>query len=148
MVFRHCRCVSFIKKLRIKKGNDIKIHSAAKRIIELLKKCNQKLLVRLHKYRWGFPVNSDRLKAPKNQNAGSQSMTEEQFAEILNAYAAGNISRRGVEEVTGLWFGDILAELGCRGLQLPLFDSRALLNEKQLALYNTIFSKQPPEHGV
>jgi hypothetical protein len=59
-----------------------------------------------------LPVNFDRLDAPKNQNAGSQSMTEEQFNEILNSYAAGNISRRNVEEVTGLWFGDILAELG------------------------------------
>ena len=77
-----------------------------------------------------------------SQNAEEHHLTEEQFDEMLNAYAAGMITRRNVEEATGLWFSDILAELGRRGLQLPKVDTRMHLNDKQLALYNTIFSKQ------
>jgi hypothetical protein len=60
----------------------------------------------------------------------------------LNSYASGKITRRNVEEASGLWFSDILEELGRRGLELPKVDTRVHLNDKQLALFNTIFSKQ------
>jgi len=77
-----------------------------------------------------------------SQNDEAHPLTEEQLDEILSSYASGKISRRNVEEATGLWFTDILAELGRRGLQLPRVDTRVHLNDKQLALYNAIFGKQ------
>jgi len=55
------------------------------------------------------------------------------------AYAAGAITHFELEDKTGLWFGDVLIELGKRGLQLPRFDTTAHYNEKQKALYNSIF---------
>ncbi len=69
-------------------------------------------------------------------------LTVEQLDELLNSYASGKIARRNVEEATGLWLSDILAELRRRGLQLPKVDTRAHLNDKQLDLYSAIFSKQ------
>jgi hypothetical protein len=77
-----------------------------------------------------------------SQNDEGHPLSEAQFDEMLDSYAAGKITRRNVEETTGLWFSDILAELGRRGLQLPTVDTRVHLNNQQLALYNTIFSKQ------
>jgi prevent-host-death family protein len=77
-----------------------------------------------------------------SQNDEDHSLTKEQLDEIINSYASGKITRRNVEEATGLWFSDILEELGRRGLQLPKVDTITHLNDKQLALYNTIFSKQ------
>ena len=77
-----------------------------------------------------------------SQNDENHSLTQEQLDEILNSYTSGKIARRSVEEATGLWFSDILEELGRRGLHLPKVDTRVHLNDKQLALYNTIFSKQ------
>ncbi len=71
----------------------------------------------------------------------SRTLNAEQFDEILRSYAVGDIARRDVEEVTGLWFSDILEELGCRGLRLPRVDTRAHYNDKQKALFNIIFSK-------
>ena len=69
-------------------------------------------------------------------------MSAEQLDVILNSYASGNITRRNVEDATGLWFSDILEELGKRGLHLPKVDTRIHYNGKQLALFNTIFSKK------
>lgn len=77
-----------------------------------------------------------------SQNDADHPLTVEQLNDLLNSYASGKIARHNVEEATGLWFSDILAELGRRGLQLPKVDTRAHLNDKQLVLYNTIFSKQ------
>lgn len=77
-----------------------------------------------------------------SQNDEDHSLTEAQLDEILNSYTSGKIARRSVEEATGLWFSDILEELGRRSLHLPKVDTRVHLNDKQLALYNTIFSKQ------
>jgi hypothetical protein len=58
----------------------------------------------------------------------------------LSDYSAGNVTHRNLEELTGLWFSDILAELKHRGLSLPKVDSKVHFNEKQLSLYNSIFS--------
>jgi prevent-host-death family protein len=77
-----------------------------------------------------------------SQNDEDHPLTVEQLDDLLNSYASGKIARRNVEEATGLWFSDILAELRHRGLQLPKVDTRAHLNDKQLSLYNAIFSKQ------
>lgn len=76
-----------------------------------------------------------------SQNDEDHSLTKEQLDEIINSYASGKMTRRNVEEATGLWFSDILEELGRRGLQLPKVDTKIHLNDKQLALYSIIFSK-------
>ena len=75
-----------------------------------------------------------------SQNDEDHSLTKEQLDEIINSYASGKMTRRNVEEATGLWFSDILEELERRGLQLPKVDTRTHLNDKQLALYSIIFS--------
>lgn len=58
---------------------------------------------------------------------------------LFTAYSSVKITRRILEEKTGLWFGEILEELGKRGLHLPTVDSTAHFNDKQMTLYNTIF---------
>ena len=77
-----------------------------------------------------------------SQNDEGHPLNVEQLDELLNSYASGKITRRNVEEASGLWFSDILEELGRRGLELPRVDTRVHLNDKQLALFNAIFSKQ------
>ncbi len=77
-----------------------------------------------------------------SQIEDEHSMSVEQLDELLNSYASGNITRRNIEEATGLWFSDILEELGRRGLQLPKVDTRIHYNDKQLMLFNTIFIKK------
>jgi len=78
---------------------------------------------------------------PENSQE-TRPLNTKQLDEILRSYAAGNIARRNVEEATGLWFSDILEELGCHDLQLPRVDTRSHYNDKQLALFDTIFSKE------
>ena len=75
-----------------------------------------------------------------SQNNDKQTLTDKQLDKILSAYSAGNVTRRNLEELTGLWFSDILAELELRGLQLPKVDTKVHFNNKQLSLYNSIFS--------
>ena len=77
-----------------------------------------------------------------SQNDEVHPLNIEQLDELLKSYASGKITRRNVQEASGLWFSDILEELGRRGLVLPKVDTRVHLNDKQLALFNTIFSKQ------
>ena len=77
-----------------------------------------------------------------SQNDEDHPLNVEQLNELLNSYASGKITRRNVEEASELWFSDILEELGRRGLVLPKVDTRVHLNDKQHALFNTIFSKQ------
>jgi predicted transcriptional regulator len=64
--------------------------------------------------------------------------------ELMKAYSAGAMTHRELEEQTGLWFGDVLGELGKRGLPLPKTDSTVHYNEKQMALYESIFRAQKP----
>lgn len=59
--------------------------------------------------------------------------------QLFKAYSTGQITRRILEEETGLWFGEILAEMGKHGLSLPKVDSHMHLNSHQLALYGAIF---------
>ena len=75
-----------------------------------------------------------------SQNNDRQILTDKQLDKILNDYSVGNVTHRNLEELTGLWFSDILAELKHRGLSLPKVDSKVHFNEKQLSLYNSIFS--------
>lgn len=49
----------------------------------------------------------------------SRNSKDKQLDKLLMAYSSGKIDRRTLEEKTGLWFGEILEELGKRGLQLP-----------------------------
>ncbi|MDP2783003.1 MAG: hypothetical protein Q8O38_00215 [Sulfurimicrobium sp.] len=63
--------------------------------------------------------------------------------ELFEAYSAGRMTRRALEDETGLWFGEVLAEMGKRGLPLPRVDSTVHLNSKQLALHDAIFGVRP-----
>lgn len=60
---------------------------------------------------------------------------------MLAEYSGGVISRKELEEATGLWFGEILTEMAKRNLSLPKVDTRLTYNEKQMALFNKIFAK-------
>lgn len=75
-----------------------------------------------------------------SQNNDKQPLTGKKLDKILNDYSLGNVTHRDLEELTGLWFSDILAELEYRELSLPKVDSKVHFNEKQLSLYNSIFS--------
>lgn len=66
--------------------------------------------------------------------------TSPQPDKLFEAYSSGKIPRRILEEKTGLWFGEILQELGKRGLSLPRVDSTVYYNSRQMALYNSIFN--------
>jgi hypothetical protein len=59
--------------------------------------------------------------------------------ELMKAYSSGAITHRELEAQTGLWFGDVLGELGKRGLPLPRVDSTVHYNEKQMAVYKSVF---------
>jgi len=58
---------------------------------------------------------------------------------LLAQYASGTIGHRELEQATGLWFGDILAELARRGLPLPRVDSSIHFNAAQQALFDKVF---------
>lgn len=77
-----------------------------------------------------------------SQHAEAHTLSDDQLATVMTSYAAGKITRKMVEETTGMWFGDILAELGRRGLSLPRVDTRTHYNAKQAALFKTIFGEQ------
>lgn len=79
--------------------------------------------------------------SPAN-NAEDRTLTAQKLNEVLEAYSAGTMTRRNVEEATGLWFSDLLSELGRRNLPLPRVDSTVHLNENQRTLFNTIFHKR------
>ena len=55
------------------------------------------------------------------------------------AYSAGQMRRTELEELTGLWFGDILLELAKHNHPLPRFSSFANYTTEQKALYDKIF---------
>ena len=57
----------------------------------------------------------------------------------LAAYSAGEMPRTKLEELTGLWFGDVLLELAKRNLHLPRFSSFHTYTPEQKALYDKIF---------
>jgi hypothetical protein len=59
--------------------------------------------------------------------------------ELMKAYSSGAITHRELEDQTDLWFGDVLGELGKRGLPLPRIDSTVHYNEKQMAVYKSVF---------
>ena len=60
---------------------------------------------------------------------------------LLEEYSAGRLGRCALEEATGLWFGEILAELAQRRLPLPRVDSRIHFNEAQQRLYEHVFGQ-------
>lgn len=50
-------------------------------------------------------------------------------------YSEGKMGTRQLMEATGIdWFGDVLVELGKRGLKLPRFDSTSDMNDEQKAM--------------
>ncbi|OYY50006.1 MAG: hypothetical protein B7Y48_03985 [Methylophilales bacterium 28-44-11] len=57
----------------------------------------------------------------------------------LAAYSAGEMPRTELEELTGLWFGEILFELAKRNLPLPRFSSVHTYTPEQKALYDKLF---------
>ena len=57
----------------------------------------------------------------------------------LEDYSAGRMSRRELERATGLWFGEILAEMAIRHLPLPRVDTRVHFNEAQQRLFKQVF---------
>jgi hypothetical protein len=59
--------------------------------------------------------------------------------QLLADYAAGRTGCREHMEATGLSFGEVLAELGTRGLRLPLHDPAKRWSEEQKALCDKIF---------
>ena len=63
---------------------------------------------------------------------------------MLAEYSTGAVSRKELEEATGLWFGEILVELSKRGLTLPRVDAAQKFNEKQRALFDRIFQAHAP----
>ncbi|MBV6320987.1 hypothetical protein [Duganella violaceipulchra] len=62
-----------------------------------------------------------------------------QLEQLLAAYSEGRISRRELEQSSGLWFGEILNELARRGLPLPRVDSRLHFNEAQRNVFERVF---------
>lgn len=81
---------------------------------------------------------------PRGSRAGRKErrkgrIRDPQKDKLFEAYSSGKITRQTLEEKTGLWFGEILEELGKRGLRLPRVDSSIYWNDKQMALYNSIF---------
>jgi hypothetical protein len=59
---------------------------------------------------------------------------------LLRAYPAGEIDQLALQELTGLWCGDILLALAERGLPLPRVDSTLDFNPAQCALCGEIFA--------
>ncbi len=70
----------------------------------------------------------------KTDNAVGQELEQ-----LLRAYSEGKSGRRELEQATGLWFGEILAELARRRLPLPRVDTRMHFNEAQRRLYEQVF---------
>jgi hypothetical protein len=58
---------------------------------------------------------------------------------MLKAYSEGRMSRRELEQATGLWFGEILSEMALRSLPLPRVDTRVHFNEAQQRLFEQVF---------
>jgi hypothetical protein len=63
----------------------------------------------------------------------------QELDQLLRAYSEGKTGRRELEHATGLWFGEVLAELARRGLPLPRVDTRVHFNEAQRRLYEQVF---------
>lgn len=70
---------------------------------------------------------------------GAQPGASDRLDTLLAQYSSGAIGRRELERDSGLWFGDILAELAKRGLPLPRVDSTMHFNVAQQALYDKVF---------
>ena len=58
---------------------------------------------------------------------------------LLRAYSAGELDQIALQEMTGLWCGEILAALAEHHLPLPLVDSALDFNPAQRALHGEIF---------
>ena len=59
--------------------------------------------------------------------------------QLLLKYSKGQLGRKELEQASGLWFGEILAELGRRGWPLPRVDSTVHFNAAQRELYRQVF---------
>ena len=57
----------------------------------------------------------------------------------LIAYSSGEISRTELENLTGLWFGDVLLELAKLELPLPRFNSSSRYTPEQKKLHDELF---------
>ncbi|NVM77870.1 hypothetical protein FHW83_003693 [Duganella sp. SG902] len=64
---------------------------------------------------------------------------ENELDALLAAYSTGKVSRRELERATGLWFGEILAEMAARRLPLPRVDTRVHFNDAQRRLFERVF---------
>ncbi|MHB8914871.1 MAG: hypothetical protein ACYC4K_03550 [Thiobacillus sp.] len=62
-----------------------------------------------------------------------------EIGEAHAAYSAGKMSRTELESATGLWFGDVLLELGKRNLPLPRFDPSVQYTPEQKELHEKLF---------
>lgn len=67
-------------------------------------------------------------------------MTSSELDTLLQSYSAGEIDQLSLQEITGLWCGEILAALAERGLPLPLVDSLSGFTGAQRALHGEIFA--------
>jgi len=70
---------------------------------------------------------------------GQAQPDEAYLNKVLSEYSNGDVSRRQIEEVTGLWFGEILSEMAKRKLSLPRVNSAIKFNANQSALFERIF---------
>jgi len=59
--------------------------------------------------------------------------------QLLEAYSQGRLSRKELEQATGLWFGEILSAMRARSLPLPRVDSRIHFSEAQQRLFEQVF---------
>ncbi len=73
------------------------------------------------------------LSAPPGRETASEAY---RLAELAAVYAAGKLAWREISAETGIAFGDLLAELGRQGLQLPRVTPEK--RPEQVALFNAI----------
>jgi hypothetical protein len=59
--------------------------------------------------------------------------------QLLASYSEGRMSRRELEQATGLWFGEILSELARCRLPLPRVDTSKHFNDIQRRLFQQVF---------
>ncbi|OFA04807.1 hypothetical protein [Duganella sp. HH101] len=73
------------------------------------------------------------------ETAVAADTASQQLNQLLAAYSEGRISRRELEQSSGLWFGEILAALAERGLPLPRVDTRVHFSAAQRHLFTQVF---------
>ena len=61
--------------------------------------------------------------------------------DLLARYSSGDLPRKKLEEMTGLWFGEILSQMRKRKLPLPVFDYENDYPDSQVELYKKVFGR-------